>query len=87
MIHQIVAIKDTAIDAYLQPVFVRHLGAAIRSFIDEINNPESQISKHPGHFNLYHIGNYDDATGQFTNLVPGPLQISMGEQVVQHKGE
>ena len=42
---KIYAIRDNAIEAYGQPIFVRAQGQAVRSFIDECNNTESQLNK------------------------------------------
>lgn len=63
---KIYAIRDNAIEAYGQPIFVRAQGQAVRSFIDECNNPESQLNKHPADYDLYYIGEYNDVTGELT---------------------
>lgn len=64
----LVAIKDTKIGAYQQPACVAALGAAIRAFEDATSNPEknSDISRHPADFELWKLGEYDDATGIIT---------------------
>lgn len=64
---QIVAIRDTQHNGYSQPAYVPTLGIAIRSFADEVNNPQSPMNKHPRDYDLYHLGEWDDETGQFTN--------------------
>lgn len=67
MITKIVAIKDSAIQAYTQPMFVPHTGGAIRSFTDAIQNPPAQndMFKHPTDLELYELGEFDDSTGRF----------------------
>lgn len=75
----ICAIRDRQMDAFMQPFFIPALGLAIRSFQDEIKNPEGQMNKHPEDYELYHLGNFDEETGQFENLVPKPKQIAIGE--------
>lgn len=67
---KIYAIRDNAIEAFGQPIFVRAQGQAIRSFIDECNNTESQLSKHPADYDLYYIGEYNDNTGEITPTTP-----------------
>lgn len=80
MRHKIVAVHDRALDAYLRPFFTPALGAAIRSFQDEINRADSDINKHPDDYDLYHLGDWDDATGAFTPQ-PKPIQIAIGKQL------
>lgn len=81
MIYFVVAIRDRAADVFGQPVFVSSIGGAIRSFGDEVNNPESQIHKHPGDFDLYELGTFDDNTAQFTCSTP--RQIAIGKDSVR----
>lgn len=82
MITQVVAIKDRALDAFGVPFNVHAVGQAIRSFHDEVNrNPgagENDIYRHPDDYDLYHLGSYDNTTGQYTNL-PEPKQIAIGK--------
>lgn len=80
MIKQIVAVKDRAMDAFLQPFFVPALGGAIRAFGDEINNPQSEMQKHPEDYDLYHLGEFNDNTGEIKQL-ERPLQIAIGKQM------
>lgn len=52
------------------PVFVPHLGQAIRSFGDECRRkePGNVLATHPEDFELWHIGEYDDITGTFAGM-------------------
>ena len=61
------AIYDRAIEAFGQPIFVKAQGQAIRSFMDECKNPESQFNKHPEDYELYYIGEFDETKGSITN--------------------
>lgn len=72
---QICAIRDRAIDAFGQPIFVTHTGAAVRSFADEINNQQSELAKHPEDYDLYHLGTYDAETGAIESHKPRQLAI------------
>lgn len=78
---EIVAVKDRALDAFGRPFYVQTIGQAIRSFQDEVNNKESEIHKHPEDYDLYHLGTWNDDTGQFTNNQP-PMQICIGKQAI-----
>lgn len=81
---QIVAVKDRALDTFMRPFYVPALGAAIRSFGDEINRVEGEMYKHPDDFDLFHLGTWDDNTGEFQNLGM-PMQIAIGKQFSDHQ--
>lgn len=76
---QIVALRDLAADAFGVPNFVPSLGTAIRSFGDEVGRaaPDNMLHKHPEHFELYHLGVYDDQNAQL-DLLDKPKQIAVG---------
>lgn len=80
----VVAIRDRALDGYSRPFFVPTLGAAIRSFQDEVNRsaPDNQLFSHSDDFDLYQLGTFSEDTGQFENL-PQPRQIAVGKQLKQ----
>lgn len=64
MNHYLVAVKDRAIDAFMRPFTVRAKQEAIRSFTEEAQKPESEISKHPEDYDLYFLGTFEDQTGK-----------------------
>lgn len=80
----ILVIRDRAADVFGQPYFSTSIGAAVRSFSDEINRSDANNSlfKHPGDFDLYHLGTYDDSDGSF-DCHP-PRQVAIGKDVVRH---
>lgn len=55
---------------------------AIRAFSDALTNPQSEFSKHPLDYSLYHIGTYDVITGEVKALQPIILIIS-GRDVIK----
>ena len=74
---QIVAIKDSAVSAFNTPSFVQHVGVAVRSFTQAVNDPQHDFFRTPADFELYHLGEYDDQDGSIiqpdtpTRLVRG----------------
>jgi len=76
----VVSVYDVAVEAFGRPVVVTAKGAAIRSFLDECSNPESEISKHPTDYILYEVGSFDDGLGQFENVHP-PVRLVAGNKV------
>ena len=80
MIYKVVSIRDRASDLYSAPIFVASLGAAIRSFGDEVNRKaeNNQLNSHPEDFDLYLIGEWNDESAAFGggNIVK---QIAIGK--------
>lgn len=81
----IITVRDRAADVYGQPSYHTSVGAAIRSFADEINRPDpnNMLNKHPGNFDLYQLGVYDDNSGEFE--CGKPKQIAVGKDLVIRK--
>lgn len=68
------AIRDSAVEAYLAPLFYRTKGEAIRNFSDAVNKPGGGFFEHPEHYSLWHLGAYDDANGALLPLeLPVPV--------------
>lgn len=82
MIYKVLAIRDRAADIFGQPMFFGTLGAAIRAFGDEVKTPRenNNLNKHPDDFDLYHIANYNEETGEFE--VMRPTQVAIGKDYV-----
>jgi len=68
----VVAVRDRAIDGFNTPVFVPSLGAAIRSFADEVNKGDSQLGAHPEDFELWLLGQFDTDSGK---LIPCDIEM------------
>lgn len=79
MKYYVIAVRDRAADVFGVPNFVVNIGAAIRGFSDEINRDveNNMFFKHPDDFDLYKLGEYNDATGLFDCGVP--QQIAVGK--------
>lgn len=74
----VVCVRDRAADVFGAPNFVLSIGAAIRSFGDEINregDANNMFNKHPEDFDLFKLGTYDDQTAQFECAMPEQLAV------------
>lgn len=67
---KILAIFDTAAQAYMQPGYAHALGHAIRDFADAVNKEGTPLNAHPHDFTLCVIGEFDDRTGAITPKEP-----------------
>lgn len=70
MKYAIVAIRDIKTDSYFPPQFVRSIGGFLRQLADDLGTPQpgtlaETMSKHPGDFEVYHLGDWDDQNGTF----------------------
>lgn len=81
MIQKVVCVFDRAIVSYARPFPVVHLGQALRSFTDEVNNPKSDLNAHSDDFELFHLADFDDQAGTFIPLESGPVRLARGKDV------
>lgn len=78
---QIIAVHDSAAQAFGAPQFVLSTGHATRAFGDQVNSEkEGPLKEHPQDFILFHLGEFDDGTGLF-DLFPQPRQLVRGADV------
>lgn len=82
--HVVVAVLDRKILTFAYPMFVTHVGTALRGFTDQVNNSErgNMLHDHPEDFELYELGTYDDQTGKFV-LHEEPRRIAMASDCVK----
>lgn len=76
MRYVVIAIRDRAADTYTAPSFAVSIGAAKRSFRDLINSgSDAPVCKHPEDFDLYLLGEFNDADGLFDAHVPRMIEV------------
>lgn len=84
MKYVVVCVRDVCADLWGQPHFQATIGMAQRSFMDGVNAkdaPNNILAQHPEHFELYHLGHYNDEDGSF-DLLPKPRQLLLGSNCV-----
>lgn len=62
---KVFTIYDSKMEAYMNPFLMATKGQALRAFTDNVNDPQSQLNRHPEDFTLFEIGEYDDHTGEY----------------------
>lgn len=82
MIYQIVSIRDKALEAFMRPFFTPAVNAAVRDFQDSIKDTQIPMHKHPEHYSLWHLGEFDDSTGLLRSFET-PKLILEGHHVSQ----
>lgn len=73
MKHEHFCVHDAKADAYLVPFYFPNIQMAQRVFGDCIADKDHAFSLHPGDYTLFHIGQWDDDTGQTTPQPPVSL--------------
>lgn len=66
MIQQVMAIYDAKARAFLLPFFCPHLDVGFRAIQAAANTPGHQLHDFSEDFVIYHVGEWDDSTGRFT---------------------
>lgn len=79
------AIRDRAVDAYMQPFPSQSVGAAVRMFGDRVNQAaeDNGMYKHPDDYDLYHVFVFDDNTGEVSENAP--RMVAVGKDLVVSK--
>lgn len=65
---KVFSVYDSKVGVYSQPRFIPTVGAALRAWIDTVNDPSTPMHKHPGDYTFFELGEFDEETGQFSNL-------------------
>lgn len=80
----IVAIRDSAANAFGRPNFVPALGAAVRGFGDEVNRraEDNPLHAHPEDFEMFELGMFDDETAEFV-LHEKPRPVARAKDLVR----
>lgn len=92
---KVFAIKDRALNAFMQPFFMHTEGQAIRAFQDNINDEKSAAHAHPDDYDLWVLAEFEDSDGRFSHTlqighgrddqVSMPRQLVLGKQVKEMK--
>lgn len=77
------AVSDRAVGAFMRPFFAPSVGVAVRSFTDEVNRPEGEMHKHPEDYELHHLGEFDEESGQVYMKKEGPELVVRAKDVVR----
>lgn len=85
MILTMFAVRDIATSQFGNPMFLISEGQAIRSFADEVNREEkdNMLNKHPEHFELYKLGEYNTDNGTIEAITP--KQVTTATQLLIKK--
>lgn len=64
----IFAIFDDKAAVFATPFFSPNEFVATRDLSSAVNDPMTSLFKHPADFSLYHLGDFDDASGAISSF-------------------
>lgn len=75
---KIYSVFDSKVGAYLQPMFFRSKGEAIRSFSTAVSDSAHDFNKYAEDFTLFELGEWDQEKGV---LLPHPTALAVGKAI------
>lgn len=65
---EIYSVFDKKALVYGRPFFLLNDATAIRAFTDLVNDPSTDVNRHPSDYQLFHVGSFEDTTGGLIGL-------------------
>lgn len=84
MITCVVSVRDSAMGAFAAPMAFPTTAVAVRAFTQQVNSGDanSQLVQSPEDFEIWHVANFDDVTGQFMLPEEGaPVCLARGKDL------
>lgn len=81
----VVAVRDSAMLAFAQPIVVPSVGVAVRSFSDEVNRrePGNVVAAHPEDYELWYVADYEEESAGFSVPDEGVRVLARGKDFVK----
>lgn len=74
------SVRDVKAEAFAPPFTVSARGMAVRMFSDWCSDTKTVIGRHPEDFHLYHVGFFNEVSGQL-EVLPTMVLLGMGAEV------
>ena len=74
------SILDEKSGTYDRPIFATTHAVAMRAFGDACKDPNHPMAKHPEDYRLYHLGDFNQVTGEMRKIVHGLQERHGGER-------
>lgn len=71
------SVFDSAAGMYLEVFFAPSIEFAIRGFREAVNSEGHQFKKFPADYTLFHVGAFDQKTGQLVPREPTSLGVAI----------
>lgn len=78
------SVFDSKVGAYMNPIFLRSNGEAIRCFEASVNSKDHIFAANPEDYTLFHLGIWDEISAQFDTMLT-PISLGVAIQYVKLK--
>lgn len=83
---KVYTVYDAISESFSPPMINRTRGEAIRSFTDEVNNPQSRLNAHAKDYTLFEIADWDETTATIEPFqAPFPVITALEAKQVEEK--
>ena len=76
MVTKVFSIYDSKAQMFNVPFFMNNNAMAVRTFVDLVNDPKTNVSRHPEDYSLFEIGTFDDSKGVIVPATPINLGLA-----------
>lgn len=73
---KVYSVYDSKVGAYMNPIYLRSKGEAVRVFTETVNSPDHQFAKNPEDFTLFELGDWNEENANFI-LYPTPISVGV----------
>lgn len=84
-VQQLFTVYDVKAEVHFPPFVARNTSEALRTFGDLLTDPQTRLSKHPGDYRLYRVGQYHCDTGRVIGLDAGVQLVEEGLTLVREE--
>lgn len=81
---KVFSVYDSKVEAYLNPIFLRSKGEAVRVFSAAVNSSDHQFAAHPSDFTLFELGSWDEEKAKFV-LHSTPISVGVALEFVKNE--
>ena len=87
MISKFYAVFDQATGAYMNPFPMLSDGQALRAFTDLANDKSTDIGRHPEHYMLFFLADFDSSDGKFCSSSVDPRFLAKAHELLAQDGD
>lgn len=79
---KVFSVYDSKVGAYMNPIFLRSKGEALRAFETSINSSDHIFCKNPEDYTLFELGSWDEEKAKFV-LHSTPIALGVAIEFVK----
>lgn len=80
---KIFSVYDSKVGAYLNPLFLRSNGEALRAFVSAVNSADHDFCKYASDYTLFELGAWHEDSATI-NMLPTPKSLGVAIEFREH---